>query len=383
MLTHPVRRLSPLTRWLRHRWLGPVLVIALVLLTCYSSTARADTPVAVTTARSSPSYAVARTYAGTLVPRRTSELGFKDAGEIAVIAVDVGDHVETGQRLASLDSESLQAELADAKAGVAYARASSRAAAAELDLARQTESRSRRLLDEGHTSAQTHDELALDVRVKQARLAVAGAAVARAEAQLQRARVALGDAHILAPYAGVIQSRYADEGHQAMPGQPVLRLLELTSPEAHIGVPAARRDALIAGAPHYIRWHGRRFEARLEAVLPEIDPETRTLTAVFVLDDAPIPAGDLVELVMDQPVPVRGFWVPMTALAERARGLWSVYVLGADSVIEERMVEILHMENNRAYVRGTLADGEIVVESGVERVVPGQAVTVAERDSAS
>jgi RND family efflux transporter MFP subunit len=349
----------------------------LVLLSVCSRMARADTPVAATVARSSPSYEVARTYAGTLVPRRSSELGFKGAGEIAAVAVDIGDSVEAGELLASLDTESLEAEVAEANAGVTYARASLSAAAAELDLARQTESRSRRLRDKGHTSVQTHDELELDVHVKQARLALADAALDQAEAQRRRAEVALTDAHIKAPYAGVVQSRYADEGHQATPGQPLLRLLELTNPEAHVGVPAIRREALTTGDAYHIRWHGREIEARLKAVLPEIDARSRTLTAVFVLEETSVPAGDLVELVMQQPVQVRGFWIPTTALAERARGLWSLYVLGDEAMIKERLVEILHTEGNRAYVRGALEDGETIIETGMERVVPGQAVTVA------
>jgi hypothetical protein len=64
----------------------------------------------------------------------------------------------------------------------------------------------------------------------------------------------------------------------------------------------------------------------------------------------------------------------MTSLSESERGLWSVYVLGVDDIVERRLVEVLHTEAKRVYVRGTLRDGDLVVSTGVQRIVPGQSV---------
>ena len=54
--------------------------------------------------------------------------------------------------------------------------------------------------------------------------------------------------------------------------------------------------------------------------------------------------------------------------------MWGVYVVNAENIIERRLVEVIHNEASRAYVRGLLSDKERVVNSGVQRIVPGQTV---------
>ena len=73
----------------------------------------------------------------------------------------------------------------------------------------------------------------------------------------------------------------------------------------------------------------------------------------------------------------RGFWMPTEALAESQRGLWSAYTLKSQDnmyVLERRPVELLHIETDRAFVRGTLEHGDVVVAGGLHRLVPGQMV---------
>ena len=110
------------------------------------------------------------------------------------------------------------------------------------------------------------------------------------------------------------------------------------------------------------------------AISPEVDPKTRTLNAVFKISDGIIPIGAVVELLLEQRVQTPGFWLPVSALTASDRGLWAVYVVNAENIIERRLVEVIHNEASRAYVRGLLSDRDRVVNSGVQRIVPGQAV---------
>ena len=64
----------------------------------------------------------------------------------------------------------------------------------------------------------------------------------------------------------------------------------------------------------------------------------------------------------------------MSALTASDRGLWAVYVINGENIIERRLVEVIHNEASRAYVRGLLSDRDRVVNSGVQRIVPGQTV---------
>ena len=122
---------------------------------------------------------------------------------------------------------------------------------------------------------------------------------------------------------------------------------------------------------------------RLKAILPNVDPVTGTVTVLFTMDGDNLFGGTLAELNLKVNVQASGFWVPVSALAESQRGLWSVMVVtepdSAASTVETRLVEILHRGTNAVYVRGTLEDGELIVDSGTGRIVPGQNVRVATR----
>jgi hypothetical protein len=102
--------------------------------------------------------------------------------------------------------------------------------------------------------------------------------------------------------------------------------------------------------------------------------------------------GEQLELELDQWVGEPGVWLPLEALAEGARGLWSAYVVepakdaddpqGTGSLastrgrLVARPLEILYQTGDRVFVRGPLAPGERLVAAGLHRVVPGQLVRV-------
>ncbi len=47
-----------------------------------------------------------------------------------------------------------------------------------------------------------------------------------------------------------------------------------------------------------------------------------------------------------------------------------------------RLVEIIHAEGPRAFVRGALSDGELVILDGLQRITPGQKVSPLEEPRA-
>ena len=319
-------------------------------------------------------FASERVYAGKTLPSRSSELGFKRGGEIAQLLVDIGDVVEKGQVLARLDSQTLASNLEQAEANTDLAKANLSAAKAEAQLAANTEKRFRTLREQGNTSKQIYDEAKLSFQTKRAQYQVAQANVKRAVAAANASKIALAEAAIRAPFDGIIQSRYMDEGTQILGGTPAVKLIELGPIKAHIGVPSESLASLTIGNTYTLNWSGKARPARLTAISPEVDPNTRTLNAVFKISASMIPIGVVVELLLEQRVQTPGFWLPVSALTASDRGLWGVYVVNAENIIERRLVEVIHNEASRAYVRGLLSDKERVVNSGVQRIVPGQSV---------
>jgi hypothetical protein len=82
----------------------------------------------------------------------------------------------------------------------------------------------------------------------------------------------------------------------------------------------------------------------------------------------------VVELSLRQRVSSDGFWVPLEALTAMNRGLWGLFIIDAENTVQRRLVEIVHNEGDRAFVRGLLSTSDRVVATGTQRIVAGQRV---------
>lgn len=130
---------------------------------------------------------------------------------------------------------------------------------------------------------------------------------------------------------------------------------------------------------------GRSRTAQVTRKLPVLNTSTRTQTVILTLATADgVVPGQTGELLLEERIEQRGYWVPNTALQEGIQGLWTCYVATPgntsedDHTIEPRDVEVLHVEENRSYVRGTLTPGQRVVTSSLHKLVAKQPVRVAE-----
>ena len=355
-----------------------IAALSIALLVFGVSTLRADAnavasapaplPVPALEARYDAGARIEEFYPGIVSARRESALGFERGGRIDAISVDVGDRVSEGQLLARLDMRALDAQIAAADAQTAEA-------AAQTALAAETEDRQAQLLERGHISQQRYDEVRTSTRAAQARQ---NAAAAAADAL----RVQRDLSIVTAPFDGVVTARHADEGAIAQPGQPVLDIVESEALEIRVGLPQAIAAGLQAGEAHRFMLEGQPLDAVFRTSTGVIDRQTRTVTALFDLDNAAgAAAGQVVRLAVATPIGTDGFWVPTSALAEGRRGLWSVYVLRPDDtgshILERRAVETVRIEAGRVFVRGAVEDGELLLASGIQRITPGQRVTPA------
>ncbi|HSM37663.1 MAG TPA: HlyD family efflux transporter periplasmic adaptor subunit [Longimicrobiales bacterium] len=208
-----------------------------------------------------PDADAATTASGT-VEVTEADLGFRTGGRVASVAVEEGDAVAAGDTLARLESAELaaalsaaeaesagaRARLADAQAGPRSEERAQLAAAVRIAERRNEEAererqRAENLFEGGAISRQQRDAAftAADVAeqsLAQARealqlanegtrpeqIAAARAAVQQAEAQEARARAALEDALVIAPFAGRVTVKHREPGEVVGPGVPVLTL---------------------------------------------------------------------------------------------------------------------------------------------------------------
>ncbi len=354
-----------------------VVVAAAILLTVAIraerrgvDSAEADPlPVSVIEVEERPSYTMDRRFVGAVESIRTTKLGFEVAGTITEIRVEEGDAFDRGDILARLDTQRMEA-------GRDEARAALRRAEADVALAETTLKRTREARAVEAVSQQELDE------ARERRNALR-AAVEQARARLRSVEVDLDKAVLRAPYAGVVRRRLVDEGHVTPPSAPVLDVQETRAPRVRIGVAADVTDQVAPGSDVRVELGGMSYSARVEAVLPQRDMQLRTVDVLLRIEGQDLAArpGDLAVLPLETRQEQPGFWVPLTALTESIKGMWSVYAVKAGegegaTALERRPVEVLYQNGVRAFVRGALTSGETVVADGAHRVVPGQPVRV-------
>ncbi len=330
--------------------------------------------VSVETVEPASEYRLALDFIGRVEPTRESQVGFELAGELQSVAVDEGDIVAAGDVLARLDTARLDARLAEALAAVDEARSA-------RDFARRTYERNRDAAEGGGISEQAVD-LSLDASN------AASARLVAAEARVNSVEVDIAKSRLIAPYDAVVTNRLFDEGNVVAAGSPIVHLQERALPEVRVGISGDLAATIAAGDEIPVTIADQEIPAVVRTVLPVRDPSTRTVDVILeITGDALVYPGDLARLRLHRTVDEYGFWLPVTALTEGSRGLWTVNVVqpidylpanGATHIVVARSVEVLHKEDARVFVRGALTEGDRFVTAGMQRIVPNQEVRVAD-----
>lgn len=326
--------------------------------------AAAEMPVTVRQIRLDDYYTVTRRFSGQFEARQQTALSFELPGTVSEVLVREGDTVARGQVIARLDTRLLQAERARLEAV-------RNSMVAQAELARRTNARQVQLRDQGFATDQRVDDTSLNlVRLE--------AGIAEAEAALQAVEVNLSKAEIIAPFDGMIEDRMLDEGAVVGPGIPVATLIETAPPRFHVGLDPTAAATLSIGAEATILSAGMTLPATLTGMSPSLDAMTRSRTAWFDVTDDTTPADRTTgEISFDQRIDQQGAWIPLAALRQGPNATWTVLVVD-DGIVGVEAAEILHLEADRAFVRGTFQNGTSFIPGGTHRVVPGQAVTIEE-----
>lgn len=293
-------------------------------------------------------------------------LGFELAGQVESLLVDEGALVAKGQPLAKLDTRRIKAQLGQAQASLAKAQADAR-------LSQVTLERTRSLVKQQLESPQVLDQ-------REAQQDAAQAQVVAAQAAIDALAVELDKSTLIAPFDAVIDARMLDEGSVVNAGTPVFRLTDNLSLDGRFSLPADQAVHFTAGDKVSVWANKQRVQGEVVSVTSTRDRQTRTVDVLVRLPakKGSIQPGDMASLDVTVSHETQGVWLPVTALSNGLRGLWTVYVAPGEttSALESRTVEVVYTDGDRAYVRGALRQGEHVVVNGTQRLVPGQLVSV-------
>lgn len=343
---------------------------------------------------------------GTARAVRREFLTFTGQGRITYVAdLRVGSPVYAGQLIAHLEPDRVDADLASAQSDLATARAARQEAQANLELARVTLERYRVLLTQDSASQQEYDEA--HARHEQARAALqrADAEISAAQAQVAQARIIVSESRIVSPIDGVLARLNVEQGRyfttqavQTGSEQGALRtvpavVIDPSSFEIRVDLPGyvfrqiqVDSDVLVGmGAAraagddpqqNHVSPARDAIRARVHAISPALDPETRTFEVLIRTTQGAelLQDGEFVAVWIAQHSQGETLTVPIEALRHRNNSPFLFVVDQQAGVAHERAVRLGRQGDGLFEVIDGLRPDELVVTEGRARLIDGQRV---------
>jgi RND family efflux transporter MFP subunit len=220
---------------------------------------------------------------GNVAAWQEASVGSESNGlRLAEVRVNVGDVVKKGQVMAAFAPETINADVAQARASLAEARATAADAAGNAARARtlqQTGALSQQQINQYQTTEQT-----------------AKARVEAAEAVLAAQQVRGRNTQVLAPDDGVVSSRTATVGSVVAAGTELFKLIRQGRLEWRAEVTSAELGRVAVGTPVVvISASGAQVQGKVRSIAPTVDPQTRNALVYVdipnVLQNTGIKAG--------------------------------------------------------------------------------------------
>jgi RND family efflux transporter MFP subunit len=306
-----------------------------------------------------------RSFVGTIKPRIETDMGFRVPGKVAKRLVEVGQTVDLGQPLATLDE-------VDLKLQAEQAEAERRAATGVEAQAAAAETRARELKAKGW---------ATDAQMDQARAAAdeARARLNRAQRSVELTNNSLSYATLAADSRGVVTATLIDAGQVVAAGQTAVRVARFAEKEAVVAIPETLVGRAKAGVATVSLWSepNKQYAAKLREIAPNADPATRTYLAKFSLPDAgdSVSLGMTATLTLADPATTRVARLPLSALFSEGGGP-SFYVVDDKGDVSLKPVAVKSYESNDVVISGGVDEGARVVALGVQKLDPAQKVRV-------
>lgn len=282
---------------------------------------------------------------------------------LSQVLVNVGDVVKAGQLLATFATETVEADLAQARASLAEAQAAAAEAQANAE-------RARTLSATGALSAQQIQQYATAAQTAQAR-------VQAAQAQLRVQQLRLAQTQVKAPDSGVISARIATVGGVVGAGTELFRLVRRGRLEWRAEMASSELPRIQNGMKAEVTAaSGAKVTGTVRSIAPTVDPQTRNALVYVDLPAHPdvragmFARGDFLLGQRD------ALTVPQSALVVRD-GFSAVFELVDGGRVALRRVQTGQRTGDRVEVLDGLAPGATLVERGGAFLNDGDLVRVA------
>jgi RND family efflux transporter MFP subunit len=341
---------------------------------------------------------------GTLAADQQTSLGFKVAGRLDRLLVDIGSPVASGQVIARLSPTDFALRVRQAETALQQARtqlglapdgkddavdpertAGVKQTAATLKQAQLARERSARLYDEKLIPKSDLDTADANFGVAEGRYQEAmetartrQALLSQRRSELAIAEQQLADSVLTAPFAGAIRERLVNAGDYLAAGAPVAVLVRVHLLRLRLAVPEREAAGIRMGQPVELTVEGdaKRHSGRIARISPSISEDNRTL---MVEAEIPNPDGSLrpggfarAEIVVQ--AGDTAVLIPASAIVTFA-GIEKVVGVEGGKAIEHKVRTGRHAGDRVEIVDGVKAGDSVVVQPG--NLVTGEPVRVA------
>jgi HlyD family secretion protein len=308
---------------------------------------------------------------GAVAAWQEAQIGAEVTGlRVAEIHANVGDKVLRGQLLATFATETVQADVALARANLAEVQALAAESATNAE-------RARTLQGTGALSQQQIDQYSTQEQTAKARLA---SAKAQLDAQLLR----LKQTQLVSPDNGTISSRTATVGAVISSGTEMFRLIRRGRMEWRGEVTAAELERIRPGIKVVLTSAGGvQWRGQVRMLSPTVDPTTRK-GLVYVDLLGPVEGAAAAGVAFKPGVYVRGVFeigssaaltIPQSAVIVR-EGFSYVYRINSDGRVSQLKVQTGRRAGDRLEVMTGVQQGDRLVASGASFLTEGDLVRV-------
>jgi RND family efflux transporter MFP subunit len=320
-----------------------------------------------------------------LRPNQEVDLHAKVAGYLEKIMVDIGDHVEAGQLLATIEIPELQDDINRATAMEKRSEQEVARAQAAYDEAHLVYSRLA-AVDKSQPNLIAQQELDTAQTKHQttaSSLAVAKAEVEVAQAEMNKLRTMQKYSRITAPFPGVITKRYADPGALIQAGvssstqaMPIVRLSQNDRLRLDIPISVSYVAKINVGDPVEIRVGSlnRVLEGKIARATRKVETATRTMEVEVDVrnENLSLIPGMYASVALRLDHREKTLVVPVQAVSRQKT--CTVLVVNKENKIEERTVTLGLETPQELEVLAGLRESELVMVGSRTQVKAGQQV---------
>ena len=298
---------------------------------------------------------------------------------------DIGDHVKSGELLATIETPELDDQLAAADAKVTEQKSEVDLAQASVNFAKLSYNRWQSAVPEGVVSTQDRDEKRAELDTSNAKLESAKAQLKLADTDVQRLQTLVGFKDVVAPFDGIITRRDVDIGDLVTAGStssttPLFSIANSATIRVFVDVPQSASAQIKVGMSAKVSVSdsfGPAFMGKVDRTADAIDPASRTLrTEVLVPNpDNALKPGMYVQTTFLTTRASPPLEMPASALTLRPSGP-AAAVVSSDGTVEFKNIHILRDLGDSIEVDTGLKDGEQVALNIGDDVTDGEKLDV-------